>query len=129
LSSAYPGNYGSYIHPWSNNGTDLYFIMSQWGPYNSFLMKSTLSLDAHSNNIVSEPGFETQENTPVMGPWYLTGSGGIDRNAGNARTGQHNGYVRNNTGWNALRQRIAVQPFTNYTLKGWVKTSSNSNNR
>ncbi len=126
--TTYPGVYGSFIHPWTNSGTDLYFVMSQWDPYNSFLMKSTLSLGTDGSNIVSEPGFETQSATPVMAPWYLEGNGGIDRNVGQARTGQDNGYVRNGSGWNALKQRIVVQPYTNYTLKGWIRTSANNNN-
>ncbi|HZG58802.1 DUF4185 domain-containing protein [Paenibacillus sp.] len=125
--SAYPGLYGAFIHPLSNNGTDLYFVMSQWDPYNSFLMKATLSNDSFGGNLVSEPGFETQAATPVMAPWSVEGSGGIDRNLGNARSGQDNGYVRSSSGWNALKQRVAVQPHTNYTLKGWVRTSFNNN--
>jgi hypothetical protein len=127
-ASTYPGIYGSYIHPWGNNGTDLYWVTSQWDPYNSFLMKSTLSVGSDGNNIVSEPGFETQAATTIMAPWYLEGNGGIDRNIGQAHTGQDNGYVRYNTGWNALKQRFAVQPYTWYTMKGWVRTSSNMNN-
>ncbi len=39
----FPGMYGSYIHPWTNDGTDLYFTMSQWDPYNVFLMHSDIS--------------------------------------------------------------------------------------
>lgn len=90
-------------------------VTSQWDPYNSFLMKSTLSLDNQGNNIVSEPGFETQAATSVMAPWYLIGNGGIDRNVGQAHTGQNNGFIRYNSGWNALVQRIVVEPYTNYT--------------
>ncbi len=127
-ASDYPGLYGAFVHPWTNNGTDLYYVMSQWGPYNSFLMKSTLSADSFGNNIVSEPGFETQAATPIMAPWYVVGEGGIDRNLGQARTGLDNGYVRNSSGWNAIKQKVVVQPNTNYTLKGWVRTSGNNNN-
>jgi hypothetical protein len=31
--------YGSYFHPLSINGENLYFLMSMWMPYNVFLMK------------------------------------------------------------------------------------------
>lgn len=124
--STFPGLYNAFIHPWSS-GDDLYFVASQWTPYNTFLMRSTLTSDASSNNPVSEPGFETQAATAMMAPWYLEGHGGIDRNLGNARTGADNGFVRYNSGWNALLQTAAVQPHTNYTLKGWVRTSSNNN--
>ena len=34
--------YGSFIHPLSKNGTTLYFIMSMWLPYNTYLMSIDL---------------------------------------------------------------------------------------
>lgn len=34
--------YGSYIHPLSKEGTTLYFIMSMWLPYNTYLMSIDL---------------------------------------------------------------------------------------
>ncbi len=43
-SNDYPGMYGSFIHPWTNAGTDLYFTMSQWDPYNVYLMHSKISI-------------------------------------------------------------------------------------
>lgn len=43
LASAadFPALYGGFMRPWSS-GPDLYFLMSQWNPYNVFLMRSTL---------------------------------------------------------------------------------------
>ncbi len=35
--------YGSYFHPLSVEGDDLYFLMSMWMPYNVFLMKAELA--------------------------------------------------------------------------------------
>ncbi len=35
--------YGSYIHPLSVEGNNLYFLMSMWLPYNVFLMKAELA--------------------------------------------------------------------------------------
>lgn len=35
--------YGSYFHPLSVHGDDLYFLMSMWMPYNVFLMKATIA--------------------------------------------------------------------------------------
>ncbi|MCY1074133.1 DUF4185 domain-containing protein [Archangium lansingense] len=122
----HPGLYNAFIHPWATSGTDLYFVMSQWTPYNTFLMRATLTSDTFGDNLLSEPGFETQAATAVMAPWYVQGSGGIDRNLGTARTGQDAGYVRASSGWNALRQSVAVQPYTDYTLRGWVRTSANN---
>src|SRR3546814_238574 len=41
--SEYTQLYGSYIHPVSVRGNDLYFLMSMWLPYNAFLMKAKLA--------------------------------------------------------------------------------------
>jgi Domain of unknown function (DUF4185) len=38
----YPGYYGGFMHPWSS-GSDLYFQVSVWGPYNTYLMRVSLS--------------------------------------------------------------------------------------
>ena len=38
----WPQLYGSFIHPLSRNGTTLYFIMSMWLPYNTYLMSIDL---------------------------------------------------------------------------------------
>ncbi len=123
------GQYNAFMHPLSNNSDTLYFIMSTWYPdYNTHLMRVTLNNDTISNNPISDPSFETQTETPIMAPWYVVGEGGIDRNIGQAHTGLNNGYVRNGSGWNAIKQRVVVQPNTNYTLKGWIRTSGNNNN-
>nr|WP_144925767.1 DUF4185 domain-containing protein [Paenibacillus bovis] len=121
------GQYNAFMHPLSNNSSTLYFIMSTWHPdYNTRLLKVDINDDQISDNIISAPGFETQGDTPIMAPWYIQGSGGIDRDLGNARTGNNNGFVYNDTGWNAIKQKVAVQPYTNYTLKGWVRSSDNN---
>ena len=41
--SEYAQLYGSYIHPVSVKGNDIYFLMSMWLPYNVFLMKAELA--------------------------------------------------------------------------------------
>jgi D-arabinan endo alpha-(1,5)-arabinofuranosidase len=38
----YPGLYGGFLHPWATDGPDVYFTLSQWGPYNVRLMRATL---------------------------------------------------------------------------------------
>jgi hypothetical protein len=40
----YPALYGGYLHPWFLDGDRIYWLMSQWDPYNVFLMRSTLSV-------------------------------------------------------------------------------------
>jgi hypothetical protein len=39
----YPGLYGGFLHPESANGPVLYYAMSQWAPYNVYLMRTTLA--------------------------------------------------------------------------------------
>lgn len=39
----FKGLYCPYIYPLKNNGNQLYFTMSQWEPYNVFLMKADIS--------------------------------------------------------------------------------------
>ena len=39
----YPALYGGYLHPGALDGDDIYFTMSQWGPYNVFLMHADLA--------------------------------------------------------------------------------------
>ena len=38
----YPSHYCAYLHPLKNNGNKIWFISSQWGPYNTFLMSADL---------------------------------------------------------------------------------------
>lgn len=42
LGAKWPQLYGSYIHPLSKKGKTLYFIMSMWLPYNTYLMSVNL---------------------------------------------------------------------------------------
>jgi hypothetical protein len=39
----YRGLYGGYLHPWALNGPEIYFTMSQWGPYNVTLYRADLT--------------------------------------------------------------------------------------
>ncbi|GAB3624908.1 hypothetical protein GCM10027418_29930 [Mariniluteicoccus endophyticus] len=43
-AAQYPALYGGYIHPWFLGGDTIYWLMSQWAPYNVFLMKSRIGL-------------------------------------------------------------------------------------
>ncbi|GAA4315112.1 DUF4185 domain-containing protein [Mucilaginibacter gynuensis] len=45
----YPGLYGAFIHPQKNDGDELYFLMSQWQPYNVFLFRVDLRLTEYVN--------------------------------------------------------------------------------
>lgn len=39
----FPALYGGYLHPWHLEGDTIYWLMSQWAPYNVFLMRSVLA--------------------------------------------------------------------------------------
>lgn len=38
----YPQLYGSYMHPFANDGDQIYFTMSLWGPYNVYFMRADI---------------------------------------------------------------------------------------
>jgi len=40
----YPALYGGYLHPGALHGDEIYFTMSQWGPYNVYLMRASLAV-------------------------------------------------------------------------------------
>ena len=56
-----------------------------------------------------------------------SGQCGVDQGLGNAHSGANNGWVRNTTGWNDVDQTVPVTPNTEYTLTGWLRTSSDNN--
>jgi D-arabinan endo alpha-(1,5)-arabinofuranosidase len=39
----FPGLYGGFLHPDSASGPTIYYAMSQWAPYNVYLMRTTLA--------------------------------------------------------------------------------------
>ncbi|MFC5464653.1 DUF4185 domain-containing protein [Lederbergia graminis] len=125
----HPQLYGGYMHPWSMDGKDLYFVMSLWGPYNVVLMHSTLDAQKVRDevNLLSDPSFEEQTTNEVSAPWQLEGEkeGGIDLH-GLAYSGNKNLYLRHEAGWNAFTQTVDVEPNTDYKFEGWVRTSGNN---
>lgn len=125
----YPGLYGGYMHPWSSDG-DLYLALSQWDPYNVFLVKVSLTADGRITrpNLVADPSFERQSSTATSAPWVCTGNCGTDNNHTWAYAGSHNGFVRYNSGWHSLHQTVRVEPHTTYRFSGWLRTSPNNDN-
>lgn len=68
----YPGLYAPYIVPDSEIGADLYYTMSQWDPYNVYLMRTTLEWGGVAT--VSISGDETPgDGTPGDGRPPVTG--------------------------------------------------------
>lgn len=123
-STEFPGLYGTYLHPWSS-GADLYFTMSQWDPYNVYLMRTKLTDDGPKTNLVSDPGFEAQTAATLSPPWQLSGTGGIDK-TDLAHTGKNNAYLRGSLGSHQIQQNVAVRPHHRYRLSAWVRTADNN---
>jgi hypothetical protein len=80
------------------------------------------SLTPPAGNVTANPGFESS----ALSPWACSGQCGVDRGLGNAHSGANNGWVRNSSGWNDVHQTIAVTPNSEYTLSGYVRTSSDN---
>jgi hypothetical protein len=124
----YPGLYGGFIHPWSS-GSALYFALSQWDPYNVYLLKIGLTASgAVTNpNLVSDPSFERQGTSALSSPWMCRGNCGVDSGIWGV-TGDRNGFVRYNAGWHDLYQAVTVAPNTDYRMTGWLRTSARNDN-
>jgi S-formylglutathione hydrolase FrmB len=84
---------------------------------------SSPPLPAPPGNVVADGDFMNSG----MGPWNCIGSCGVDQNLGNGYASPNNGWVRSTNGWNDIDQTVSVLPHTNYTLTGWLRTSSNNN--
>ncbi|TFV84803.1 DUF4185 domain-containing protein [Microbacterium sp. dk485] len=128
-SSDYPGLYGGYFHPWSADGV-MYFAMSQWSPYNTYLMRMQIDRDGVivNPNLVADPSFErgTTMGDGTNGTWGCTPNCGIDTAPPESFSGDRNAFVRFDSGWRNIWQNVDVQPGTDYRLTGFVRTSINS---
>jgi len=124
----YPGLYGGFIHPWSSGG-DIYFALSQWEPYNVYLMRVSIDQDANvvNPNLVADPSFERQSGAGASPPWQCLGNCGIDDQHW-SYSASRNGFVRYNSGWHDIHQTVSVAPHTDYVLTGWLRTSPNNDN-
>lgn len=130
-STDYPALYGGYFHPWNEDG-EIYFTMSQWNPYNVYLMHMRLDKNGKivDPNLVVDPSFERSDalGTGTDGTWGAKPNSGIDTAPAGGFTGDRNVFVRYNSGWRDIWQDVAVEPNTSYRLTGFLRTSTNSDN-
>lgn len=129
-SADYPGLYGGFMHPWNSGGT-IHFTLSQWNPYNVYLMK--VSIDSNGiitkPNLLSDPSFERAAmGSGTGGTWACSANCGVDNVPAGGYSGDRNAYTRYDSGWRNVWQQVAVTANTSYQLTGWVRTSSNSDN-
>ncbi|NUS05452.1 MAG: hypothetical protein HOV97_23180 [Nonomuraea sp.] len=80
---------------------------------------------------IRDSGFEDHWGRALVAPWEGEGpdAKGLDDDLGLQRSGRNNGWIRTSSRdvWNAITQRVTVQPNTNYRFYGWVRTSGNFN--
>ncbi len=130
-SADYPGLYGGYLHPWSSGG-NLYFAMSQWDPYNVYLMRVRITATGQITkpNLMGDPSFErgALNGTGTGGFWACRGNCGLDTGTFWGHSGMDNAYVRYNSGWHDIHQTVPVTANTSYTLTAWLRTSANNDN-
>lgn len=130
-SADYPALYGGYFHPWNKDG-EIYFAMSQWNPYNVYLMHMRLDEDGTiiDPNLIVDPSFERSATVGdgTGGTWGAKPNSGIDTAPGGAFTGDRNIFVRYNSGWRDVWQDVTVEPNTSYRLTGFLRTSTSSDN-
>lgn len=128
-STDYPALYGGYFHPWSKDG-EIYFTMSQWNPYNVYLMHLRIDRDGSiiDPNLVTDASFERSSafGDGTGGTWGATANAGIDTAPAAGFTGDRRAYVRYNEGWQNVWQDVAVEPGERYRLTGFLRTSVNS---
>ncbi|WP_344074764.1 DUF4185 domain-containing protein [Microbacterium ginsengiterrae] len=117
----YPGLYGGYIHPWSS-GSDLYIALSQWDPYNVFLIRVQLDEEGGlvNPNLLRDPSFE--RNATMTAPWGCNGNCGIDTNHAWSYAGSRQAWMRGTTGALDVHQPVDVSPNTDYVFSGFVVT-------
>jgi hypothetical protein len=130
-SADYPGLYGGYIHPWSSGG-NIYFAMSQWDPYNVYLMRLRITTTAQITkpNLMGDPSFErgALNGSGTGGFWACQGNCGLDTGTFWGLSGMDNAFVRYNSGWHDIHQTVPVTANTSYTLTGFLRTSPNNDN-
>lgn len=122
------GGYGTNIPSKyiSADGKTMWLQSNNWEPILHYFL-AFRKVVLNPTNLMMDPGFENQTDSWfVQSPWSATGWAGIDIGLGFAHSGNNNAYVRNDTGWNALSQFVAVKPHTSYVYNVWVRSSSNN---
>jgi hypothetical protein len=94
-----------------------------WGVIAGLVLIPCRMANAQCASMLDDGSFE--EFRGRGGRWFAEGKAGIDRQKGRSHRGDNNAWAMNNTGWNAIRQRVSLTKGNLYTLTVFVKTSSN----
>lgn len=128
------GIYGGFMHPGAD-ATDLYLNVSEWKPYQVFMLHVSLTAGSGPLNLVSDGDFAdpmdgaatTNQGNPTQFGWSVLGYGKVDVGLGNGYRSPNEGYVYSDTNsFNDLYQTVAVVPYHNYTYTAWVRTSASA---
>jgi len=91
----------------------------------TFLALKPTSVYASCASPLDDGGFEQQTTGSILKPWFREGKAGIDINKGLSFTGRNNAWIRNNKGWNGIRQPVKLTAGSTYTVTARVRTSGN----
>lgn len=124
-----PGFYSPYLHPW-NEGSEVHFTLSLWGPYNVFQYAFEVDEDGNviNPNLVRDPSFarsgDDQAGNPVVmsDAWSCNGQCGIDHNPSWGYGSEWQAWMRHNTGWIDVYQELSVEPHTRYLVTAFAVT-------
>lgn len=121
----YPGLYAPFLHPW-NEGPEVHFTMSLWGPYNVFQYQFTLDEDGNvvDPNLLEDPTFSRSAPGAMYPAWQCNGQCGIDHNASWAYGSEKQAWMRHNAGWIDVYQEVEVEPHTRYLYTAFVTTGT-----
>ncbi|ROR96557.1 uncharacterized protein DUF4185 [Salana multivorans] len=118
-----PGLYAPFLHPW-NEGPEVHFTLSLWGPYNVFQYAFTLDEDGNliNPNLIEDPTFSRSAPGAMSPAWSCTGQCGIDHNPSWGYGSEKQAWMRWNAGWIDVHQEVTVEPNTRYLLTSFVTT-------
>lgn len=120
-ASDYPGLYGGFIHPWSS-GQDVYFAMSQWDPYNVYLMRLQIDTEGQivNPNLILDPSFERQFSGSATEPWECQGECLLEDSMWGFM-GDKNLLLTGGGQPSIVSQPVLVSPEGEYTLRVWTQ--------
>lgn len=101
----------------------LRFQFLVWGMIGGLALISAQTAVAQCTSMLKDGDFE--EYRERGGPWFAEGKAGIDRKRGLSYRGDNNAWIKNSTGWNAIKQRVNLSAGKLYTLTAFVHTSQN----
>jgi hypothetical protein len=104
-------------------GDDYTIYVGSWGGGYVWCDALVLRLLEQAMNLVDDPGFENQtKDLLISPPWGAEGNG---RKGVNTVMGAKSAFLRATSGWNAITQKIAANPSTQYTAQAKITTSPN----